>query len=202
MKDQWVLYGKIILAVLLGVAVYGFFYFESSLILRIVTVVLGLGSFLWGMRQNNETSPLSSKREILILFILYLSLDSIYNLLYSIGIPLAIVIITVCALVFTLFFGLLILDRINNQFTGPRFWVFIVLSGLVLLEIFLSLTFWPIDPKFKSLILVIVFYCMTNVIYLYAHDMLKLKKITNLLIVSVIILALVILTIFFGAKGG
>lgn len=202
MKDQRALYGKIILAVLLGVSIYGFFYFESSLILRLMVVILGLGSFLWGIQQKKDDSPLSSKREVLILFILYLSLGSIYNLLYSIGIPLAFVMIAVCILVFALFFGLLVLDRIDNRFTGPRFWFFIVLSGLILLEIFLSLAFWPIDPKFKSLILVIVFYCMTNIIYLYAHDMLRLKKITNLLAVSVILLALVIVTIFIGNKGG
>lgn len=202
MKNNWTLFGKIILAFLLGVSIFGFFYFETSLILRIMVVVLGLGSFIWGIKVNKNDSPLSNKREVLILFILYLSLSSIYNLIYSLGIPLAVVMVSVCVLVFALFGGLLVIDRLNDRFAGPRFWVFVVLAGLVLLEIFLSLTFWPVDPKFKSLILVIVFYCMTNVIYLYAHDMLKLKRIINLLIVCVIILALIIFAIFYQVKGG
>jgi len=196
------LYGKIILGFLLLISVLGFFYFETSLFLRITVVALGFGSFIWGIGPNRGDSPLLSRRELLILFILYLSLNSIYNLLYSLGIPLAVVMISVCLLVFALFGGLLIIDRLNDRFAGPQFWVFVFLAGIVLLEIFLSLTFWPIDPKFKSLFLVIVFYCLANVIYLYAHDMLKLKKIINLLIVCTVILALVITAVFHQVRGG
>lgn len=202
MKNSWVLFGKIILALLLSVSIYGFFYFETSLVLKVLVVIMGLGGFLWGIKENTNDSPLSNKREVLILLILYLSLGSIYNLLYSLGIPLAVVMISVCFLVFALFGGLLVLDRLHDRFVGPRFWVFVILAGIVLLEIFLSLAFWPIDPKFKSLILVIVFYGLTNVIYLYAHDMLKLKRIINLLIVCVVILALIVFAIFYQVRGG
>lgn len=202
-KDKRQFWGKIVLSLLLAIALFGFFYFEPSLILRIVATVLGVGSLVWTFWP--KIIPGSSninRREILILFILYLSLSSVYNLLYSLGIPLAIIMIVVCLLVFALFFGLLALEQLDELFGGPRSWVFIILAGLVLLEVFLSLAFWPVDPKFKSLILVVVFYAITNLIYLYAQNMLRLKRVIGFMVVSIFVLAIVILTIFMGNRIG
>ena len=198
--NHWLWRGKIILGLLLAASICGFFYFENSSILRAIVIIIGLTSLIWAVIPKTEKPPLASRREILILFTLYIGLYSLYNLLYSVSIPLYLVMIAVWALVTLLFLCLLILDRIDTLMINPLFWTFSCLIGLIILEIFLSLSFWPIDPKFKSLILVMIFYLVTNLIYLYTHGVLKFKRILGFLIVSILTIGLLILNIWLGLR--
>lgn len=199
---QWSIWSKIILTAILAVTLVGFWYFENSLILKILVIILTGGSLLAAFLHQTEKPPLRSPREFIILLILYLGLFTLYNLLYGLSIPLYLVMIAILVLVAGLFFGLLVLDRLETIISPPIFWVFIIMVGLVVLEVFLSLSFWPIDPKIKGLIIVVIFYLMTNLIYLYTHSVLKLKRIIGILVVSIVILSLFILSIWFGLKGG
>lgn len=201
-KNQNLLIIKIFTGILLTASVLGFFYFETSLYLRILVIVFSLSSFVWMLLQKNEKPPLSSKREILVLLVLYLGFFSIYNLLYGLGIPLYFVMLAVWLLCSTMFYILLALDEIDTLLSHPLFWVFISLVGLVTLEVFLSLSFWPIDPKVKSLILVVIYYIITKIIYLYTHNVLNFKKILGFLIVSVLIIGLMIFSLWTGIGGG
>ncbi len=180
----------------------GFFYFETSIFLRIFIIVFSLASFIWMLFQKDEKPPLASKREIVILLVLYLGFFSIYNLLYGLGIPLYFVMLAVWLLCSAMFYSLLALDQIDTLLTHPLFWVYTSLVGLVVLEVFLSLSFWPIDPKVKSLILVVIYYIITKIIYLYTHNVLNFKKILGFLIVSVLIIGLMMLSLWTGIKGG
>lgn len=201
-KDQSNLAIKFITGVLLVVSIIGFFYFEVSVILRSAVIIFALASFAWMLLQKNEKPPLASKREILVLLVLYLGFFSIYNLLYGLGIPLYFVMLAVWLFVSAMFYSLLALDEIDTLLTHPLFWVFTSLVGLVILEVFLSLSFWPIDPKVKSLILVVIYYLITKIIYLYTHNVLNFKKILGFLIISVLIIGLMILSIWTNIKGG
>ncbi|MEI6039773.1 MAG: hypothetical protein WCP93_00250 [Candidatus Berkelbacteria bacterium] len=202
LNDQWLLRGKLILAAILAVSVYGFFYFETSIILKVLVVVIAGVSFYMGIRHEAEKPPLTSHREFLILFVLYLAVFTLYNLLYGLGIQLYLIMIAVWLLVTLLFLCMLILDKIDTLMRRALFWLFASLNGLVVLEVFLSLAFWPVDPKIKSLILVVVFYLITNLIYLYTHNVLRFKKVLGYFVVSVLILGLLILSTWLGFKGG
>lgn len=201
-KSRFLIWSKVILVAILAAVLAGFWYFENSLILKILTLILAGVGLAVAFGQPTEKPSLRSPREFLILLVLYLGLFALYNLLYGLSIPLYLIMIAILVLVAGLFFGLLVLDRLETIIDPPLFWVFVVLVGLVVLEIFLSLSFWPIDPKVKSLIIVIIFYLMTNLIYLYAHSVLKLKRIVGYLIVAILILGLLILSIWFGLRGG
>jgi hypothetical protein len=201
-KNQNVLIVKLITGSLLAISVAGFFYFETSFLLRFIVVLFSVASFSWAIFQKTDKPPLSSRREILVLLVLYLGFFTLYNLLYGLGIPLYFVMVAVWLLVSAMFYILLTLDSIDTLLTHPLFWVFTSLVGLVILEVFLSLSFWPIDPKVKSLILVIIYYLVTNLIYLYTHNVLNFKRISGFLIVSFIILGLMVLNIWLGLKGG
>lgn len=201
-KNPRLIWSRVILIAILIASLYGFWYFETALILKIIALILaGTGIFM-AFSGTTEKPPLTSRREFLILLVLYLGLYSLYNLLYGLSIPLYLIMIAVLVLVSGLFFGLLILDRLETLIDPPLFRVFIILLGLVVLEIFLSLSFWPIDPKVKSLIIVVMFYLITNLIYLYTHSMLKLKRIVGFLIVAMVILGLLILSVWLGFRGG
>lgn len=198
-SNKILLFEKILLFVLLASSIVGFWYFESSLILRIAVIVLGVISLILAFFNVPEKPQLSSRRELLILLILYLGLFSIYNLLYGLSIPLFIVMLAILLLVCSLFFGLIMIDRVNTLISKPLFNLFIILMGLVILEIFLSLSYWPVDPRFKSLIIVVIFYLITNLIYLHVHSMLKLKRIIGYLIVCVVILIPIALILWFSS---
>jgi len=200
-KSQWLISAKLILVAILAATLVGFWYFETSIILKILALILSGAGLVVAFSRVPEKPPLSSRRELLILFVLYLGLFSLYNLLYGLSIPLYLVMLAVLALVAGLFFGLLTLDRLESLISPPLFWVFVVLVGLVILETFLSLSFWPVDPKIKSLIIVVIFYLIENLIYLYTHNVLKLKRIIGFLTAGFLILGLTILIIWLGLRG-
>lgn len=200
-KNPWLIWSKIILVVILIASLAGFWYFETSLILKILAIILAAVGTYTALRGKTEKPPLSSRREFMILLVLYLGLYSLYNLLYGLSIPLYLIMVAVLVLVPGLFFGLLMLDRIESIIDPALFRVFVILLGLVILEIFLSLSFWPLDPKVKSLIIVVIFYLITNLIYLYTHSMLKLKRIAGFLIAAAIIFVILALNIWFGLRG-
>ena len=156
-KDHWFWQIKVILGLFLAAAIYGFFYFETSNLLNIIVAIIAVVTYAWAIFQKTEVPAAASKRDIAILFTLYLGFYSLYNLLYGVGAQLALVMLAVWLLVSVLFIILLILDKINTILAHPLFWTFSALIGLIILEIFLSLSFWPIDPKIKSLILVVIF---------------------------------------------
>lgn len=181
----------LLLAVLIG-SIYGFWYFEESVILRIfILMIAALG--LFSAFKKTKQEHFASKFELLSLLIMYLGIFTIYNILYSINLPLYICMIIVLVLVVALLYSMLSLDNIGNLLPKEVFRGLILLLGLVILEIFLGLYFLPIDPAAKSLSLVVVFYLINSLIYLYIYSMLRLKKILGYLIVSVVILIVVFL---------
>lgn len=201
-KPLWLIWSKVVLVAILIATLAGFWYFETSVILKILVIILSGTGLVTAFAHKTEKPPLRSPREFIILLILYLGLFDLYNLLYGLSIPLYLIMVATLILVAGLFFGILVLDKIETILKPSLFWVFIIMIGLVVLETFLSLSFWPIDPKIKSLIIVVIFYLVTNLIYLYTHSVLKLKRILGILIVSIVILSLFILSIWFSLKGG
>lgn len=198
MANKKLLIEKTLLLGLLLTSIFGFWYFESSLILRSMVIlmsVLGLGLSFF---RHSEKPQLASQREFLILLILFLGLFGLYNAAYGLAIPLYLIMIATLVLVWILFYTLLILDRLDTLIEKPVFLVLTAAIGLIVLEIFISLSYWPIDPKAKSLIIVVIFYLVTSLIYLYMHNVLRLKRIVGYLIICGLILAVLILLIWFG----
>ncbi len=192
------IFEKILLLGILLASVWGFWYFEESFTLRILVVALSLTALFFGFSKAPSEREFSSKRELLMLLILYLGLFSLYNFLYSINIPIYLVMMAVLGLVSILFFSLLSLDKIDSLMGKEVFHLFIALMGLVVLEVFLALYFWPINPETKSLIIVVIFYLITSLIYLYVHSMLRLRRIVGFLIVSLLILGIILIFTWLG----
>jgi hypothetical protein len=201
LNNQWLFRGKLILFVFLSVSILGFFYFESSELLKFLVALLGLSSFLWAVWSKPDQTHPTQAREVLALFILYLAVFSLYNLLYGLGVQLYIVMIALWLSVTLLFVSLLVLDKIDILVSRPFFWLLASLAGLIVLEVFLSLSFWPIDPKIKSLIIVVVFYLFTNLVYLYARNVLRFKRVIGYSLVSFLIVALTVLNVWLSLRG-
>jgi len=193
---------KILLTVIVALTIVGFWYFEPSLFLRWVVVLVIIFGLLGAFFSKKEISVPMSRREPLVLFSLYLGIYVFYNLLYGLAIPLYIVMLLILIFAWALIFILLSLDQINELVKKEIFQFYIVLMGLAVLEIFLALSFWPIDPKIKSLIIVLVFYLINSFVYLYVHNVLKLKRIIGYLVVSMLILGILIANMFFSLNRG
>lgn len=202
MDNKLINWSKIFQIGILMISGFGYFYFETSSILRFLVVVFGGLIALWSFFSKQEKPFLNSRREILSLLILYLGLFTFYNLLYGVGIPLYLIMVMTWILVCATLYSSLILDRINTIFDSSLLWVYISLIGLVVLETFLSLSFWPIDPQFKCLIIIVFYYLASNLIYLRAANMLRLKRIVGFILAGLIILGLLILNIWQGLRGG
>lgn len=197
--QQLYLAEKIFLAGLLIASLIGYWYFEYSWILRTLSIIISLVGISLAYFQKNQPK-LGSHKELIILLILYLSTYSLYNLLYSLNLPIYLIMIAILGVVSLAFFILLSLDGLDKLIEKPVFNLLVILMGLVVLEIFLSLYFWPIDPKIKSLIIVLVFYLSTNLIYLFAHGILKIRKIMGYLIVTIVIFGALFLTTWLNLR--
>lgn len=175
-------FAKFITFVVLGLVIFGFFYFETSTILRILVILLGLIG-LWQM---------SKLPEILVMLLLYLGLYDFYNVRYGLAVPMAVILISVFGLAIFLDYFLGKIYKFEEVLEKNIFLVYLFTTGLIILEIFMAMSLWPVDPKTKALVIVIVFYLCSRLIYLNVHRVLNLKRAGGFVLVSLLILASVI----------
>ncbi|MEK7143175.1 MAG: hypothetical protein AAB785_03135 [Patescibacteria group bacterium] len=173
---------KILNLVILFLVIWGFYYFEPSLILRILIIALCLGAIL----------QFGKIPELLILVNFYLGFYFLYNIRYSLAIPMAVILVAAFMITILLFYSLNQFIKYPIAFDIKKFNLFLVVTGLVILEIFLTMSLWPVDPNIKSLSLTVSFYLIFKIVYLELSGMLNLKKIRGFAIVSFLILSAVI----------
>lgn len=195
-SNKLYIFEKALFIIVLGFCLWGFWYFEESFLLRVIAVVLVVASSYLVIKKKPTEIVLPNKLELGALTILYLGTYTLYNLLYGLNLPLYIIMLSVLILVMALCYSLLTLDQFDTVLGKEIFRTFVVLMGVVTLEIFLCLYFWPIGPEIKSLIIVVVFYLMMSLIYLYIHGMLRLKRIVGYLVVCFLILGILLVNIW------
>ncbi len=173
----------------LFLVIFGFFYFETSTILRVLVIVLGL----LGLATTRSTS------EILVLLIYYLGLYDFYNIRYGLAIPLFLIILAVFGLTIFVFYLWVYFQKLPQGQNKNLLRLYLVTAGLMAMEIFLTMSFWPVEPKVKSLVIVIVFYIIARIFYLYINNVLNLKKTVIFILISLLILGAVLaFNMFFG----
>lgn len=172
------------------VAIALFYYFEESLLLKnlvILFIFVVIGSILFSQKKES----LFKKSELAILLIIYLFSLNCFYLIYYLNFPLAvamvILIIAVIILINYAFF------KTYELLSNYDYWLLTLIVTLILLESFLSLYFWPLSPEIKSLIMTIIFYLLSNIIYLYANNMLNLNKTRNYILICFFIIIFIML---------
>lgn len=169
-----------IFALILVIA--GFFYFELSWTLRILVILLGISGLIF----------FTQALEYIILVIFYLGLYDLYNIRYGLAVPLSLILLITFILSSFLFYLQSYFNKGTDNINKNIFNLYLITSGLITIEIFLTMSFWPVDPKTKSLVIVIVYYLISKIFYLYINNVLHLKKVASLIIVSILILGGVI----------
>lgn len=74
------------------------------------------------------------------------------------------------------------------------FWAYLILTNFILLEIFLSLIPWPIDPKNKAMILTTLFYTISGLINLKKQHQLIWDRILYYVIIAILLISGIVLT--------
>lgn len=177
----------LIIGALIGVLV-GFWYVEELSAIKIFAIILAIIALILAFwPKKNKT--LSSQYEFLGILVIYLGIYSSYSLLYTINLPLYIAMLMVFITVVLVVLSIFSLEKINTLISKEITSSLVVLFGLIILEVFLALYFLSIDPLFKTLFITVIYYFLTNLVYLYVNSMLRLKRIIGYLVISIIILA-------------
>lgn len=201
MKNHLYIFERILFSLFIGLVIFGFWYFEENIFLKILTILLGLIALYLVFKKDEEKSHFASRFQFPALLVLYFGFFDLYNFLYSINLPLYMVMVIILILVSGLFFVVVTIDKASGLIEKAVLPTYVVTTGLVLLEIFLALYFWPVAPEVKSFIIVMFFYLILSLIYLSIHNMLRLKKILGFLIAGFVVLATVlILSWFYSAR--
>lgn len=179
---------KLLFLIILTLTVWGFWYFEESLFLRflvLIIVILAAWQIILQPKKNSH-----QRFELAGLFTLFLGSFTLYNLLYIASFPLFLVMFFILIAIYAIAY-LELQTNAPESFDKNSLNIYSISISIIMLEVFLSLYFWPENPEIKSLILVVMFYLASNFLYLYIHNMLRLRKILGHVIICLIILGII-----------
>lgn len=189
---------KMILPLLLLVSLDAFIFFESSAVF--IHLVIILTSFCYYLFFSRMKIPLE-KEESLVVTYYWLDLISfltafltflfILNLLFIKNFPIWFLMILVALSAYFIFFYVLWARSKEGRVVR----VFSSLFALILLESFLMMSFWNVDPVSKSLLMVVLLYFYLGVLDLKLRGELTGKKIIEYLLISIIATLIVFFTI-------
>jgi len=190
-KNKFFIFEKLLFLGIITGALFGFWYFETSLSIKILATILMLIGLLTLLQKSNVVQSSNNRFEMLSLPTIYIGAFTLYNLIANINLPIYIVMIMVLILTTVTAFAVLSMNQTSELMKLELFYSFVLLIGLVATEIFLGLYFWPINVEIKSLVLVIIFYQIAALVYFYARSMLRLNKIVGSLVINFFILAII-----------
>ena len=191
---------KIILPFLLLFGIVFFLLFEPSGFLRQMVIIFGIAAFIlfFVIYRRLPLERPKDPQNILVyngLFFLlnltaFLDFWVIFSIYFNFGLPLWMGMIFILVAALALFYYLFWACGIFADYILP----FTVLLGVVILEVFVSLSFWPVNFATKSIILILVFYLFSGLLILRAKKELTKKEIAEYLILFIIIFLIIIFT--------
>lgn len=189
---------KLILPLLLLISLLAFIFFEASAIF--IQLVIILSVFCFYLFFSRMKIPLPKEESVVVTYY-WLDLISfltaflyflfVQNLLFIKNFPIWFLMILVTFGSYLIFFYVL-WARSKEGRVVP---VFSSLFALILLESFLMMSFWNIDPVPKSLLMVVLLYFYLGVLDLKLRGELTGKKIIEYLMISIVATLIIIFTI-------
>lgn len=189
---------KMLLPLLLLISLNAFIFFESSpFFIHLVIILSALCYYLFFSRMK---IPLPKEDSVLVTYY-WLDLISfltaflyflfVQNLLFVENFPIWFLMILMTLGSYLIFFYVLWARSKEGRIVP----VFSSLFALILLESFLIMSFWNVDPVPKSLMLVIILYFYLGVLDLKLRGELTGKKIIEYLLISIVGCLIIIFTI-------
>lgn len=191
---------KIILPFLLFLGIVFFLMFEVSGILRQSIIIVGVFSFILFFiiyrkiplekPKDRKNTPVYNILFFLLNLTAFLNFWIVFNIYFNFSLPLWGSMILALVVAVALFYYLFWACGIFSDYLLS----FLVLIGLVILEIFVTLSYWPVDFITKSMILTLVFYVFSGLCIIRAKKELTKKVIAEYLVLFIIIFSVIIFT--------
>ena len=192
---------KLIVPFILFVVTTLFLFIETSSLFRQIIIFLSVFSaFIFfaiyrkiPIEENAESKKLPVQNWLTFILSLtaFLSFWLVYNFYFAYALPLWLSMLIILAISLILFYYFFWALSIYEKIVFP----FSALLGLVILEVFLILAFWATDPTTRSLLMIIVFYPVLNLILARTRNQLNRSKVIEYLIVFGLLFILLVLTL-------
>jgi len=190
--------GILLLLVLWGCA--SFFLFKSPLPAEILVVTFALIATYLILAPEGGPSPKGSLRlgaglgELFVLYFLsFINFYAFYGLLFTYNLPLYVIMLGI-ALVFGVSFLFLGQKFVNRNF----FYLYLLFFVIIILELFLTLSFWLVNPLTRSLVMVVFVYLLFGFWISISDQQFDKISFRNYLIISIIVLVMIMLTVGWG----
>ncbi len=144
---------QLILIILIVWSVGSFWFLDQNVAIKIAVVIIALVClvFTW-----LETSPI-----FLLIFLSFTSSYALYGFLYQLNLPTPLIMIGILVI-----FGYLFTYTEQKiGILGNKRLVYLILFSLIILEVFLALSYFLINPLSKSIIIAIVSYLFIGYCY-------------------------------------
>jgi len=190
--------GVLLLLILWGSA--SFFLFKSPLPAEILVVAFALIATYLILAPEPKASLRESGSfgaglgDLFVLYFLsFVNFYAFYGLLFTYNLPLYIIMFGI-TLVFGVSFLFLGQKFVNKNF----FYLYLLFFVIIILELFLTLSFWLVNPLTRSLVIVVFVYLLFGFWVSISDQQFDKISFRNYLVVSIIVLAMIILTVGWG----
>lgn len=120
----------------------------------------------------------------------YLLFFAIGHLSVSLAMPLWLLMIIVVFLSFSIFYAILWASGLERNLVV----LYTVLLGFLISEIFLIISFWPVDPSAKSIVLVVALYIFWGILSHWLEKILTTRVVVEYILVGLFLMGLVLVT--------
>lgn len=175
--------GILLLLVFWGSA--SFFLFKSPLLAEITVTTFALIAVFLIFTGKGELP--------LLYFINFINFYAFYGLLFTYNLPLYLVMIALILVSGASF--ILLGEKIIKV---DHFYLYLILFVIVILELFLTLSYWLINPLTRSLVLVISVYLLFGFWTSIFNNQFNKDSFRNYLIVAAIVMFVILLTVSWG----
>jgi len=172
---------KLILSILILWSVASFWFLNSSMPIKIAIVVISLACLICTWL---ESAPI-----FLLIFLSFTSSFALYGFLYQLNLPTWLIMIAIL-----LIFGYLFTYTEQKiGILGNKRLTYLILFSLIILEVFLALSFFLISPLAQSMVIAIISYLFVGYCYtiLARHQD---NKFTTYLIISIIAVGVILVS--------
>jgi hypothetical protein len=183
------------LPVLLTLGVLSFGFFMPEIIFRQIVFVVG-AICIYFLLLYVDQFPFKSflitrlNFSFVSLIAAYLLFYSIFHVSVGFALPLWILMIMVVSFGFTIFYSILWASGLDRSSTI----LYTVLFGLLMSEIFLIVSFWPVDPSAKSIVLVVAMYIYWGLLSHWLERVLTRRVVIEYILVGVLLMSVVLVT--------
>ncbi len=184
-----------LLPVLLTIGVLAFGFFMPVLLFKHIIYVVGAVCIYFLMLYVDQF-PYKSflitrlNFSFVSLIAAYLLFYSVFNVSVGFAMPLWLLMLVVVAIGFMIFYSILWASGLDRSSTI----LYTVLFGFLMSEVFLIVSFWPVDPSAKSIVLVVTMYIFWGLLSHWIERVLTGRVVVEYILVGIILMSVVLVT--------